>query len=91
MDLYGIGRFTVEQLDAKLVPLEQKRNALQNELNALKKPRKSVNQEETVMRITSFSDVLEQGNFDEIRAVLEALIDRIEIDGDDITIRWNFE
>ena len=91
MDLYGIGRFTVEQLDAKLVPLEQKRNALQNELCALKKPHKSVNQEETIMRITSFADVLNQGNFDEIRAVLEALIDRIEIDGDDITIRWNFE
>ena len=39
--------------------------------------------------IDSFGDILERGDFHEIRSAIESLIDFIELD-DDITIHWKF-
>ena len=38
----------------------------------------------------SFSDVLDSGDFDEIRLLLTTLIRKVVVDGDDVTIYWNF-
>lgn len=40
--------------------------------------------------IDSFGDILERGDFHEIRSAIESLIDFIELDDDDITIHWKF-
>jgi hypothetical protein len=48
-----------------------------------------LSQDEAAELVSSFDDVLERGNFDEIRSVLLALIDRIELN-DDIKIYWSF-
>lgn len=90
MDLYGMGRFSVDQLDAKLIPLEQQKNRLTDELNAIQTDLPGITEEQAAALITSFSDVLEHGDFHEIRSVIESLIDRIVIDNDDISIHWRF-
>ena len=43
--------------------------------------------EETVL---SFDDVLEHGTLEDVRQAISILIDHIEVDGEDITIYWNF-
>ena len=40
--------------------------------------------------IKSFEEVLERGSFDEIRYLLTSLIDRIDLNDEDVTIHWNF-
>lgn len=89
MDLYGIGRFSVAQLDAKLIPLEEQQNKLNDEITAIS-AKKGISKEQAATLIKSFSDVLDHGEFYEIRAVIDALIDHIEIDNDIIKIQWRF-
>ena len=90
MDLYGFGRFTADQLDAKLVPLEDRRNRLQDELKAITDDKTRISESEAIALINSFGDILDNGTFTEIRSVIDALIERIVINGDDIEIHWRF-
>lgn len=89
-DLYGNGRFSAVQLDSKLVPLENKRDALKAEIDAKKRQKNSITEAEAKRAINSFADILNNGDFTEIRSVIETLIDRIEIDGTHLTVHWRF-
>lgn len=90
MDLYGIGKYSIEELDEKTTPLQDQRTKLQTELNRLKKDNNKMTDEEVLQLVRTFEDVLEHGDLHERRSVIEALIDKIVIDNDDITIHWNF-
>ena len=90
MDLYGIGKFTIEQVSQKIDPLNDKRSALEKELKKLNSERGAITDERAIEIINSFEDVLERGDFDEIRLVIESLIYYIELDNDDVYIHWKF-
>ena len=90
LDLYGKGRFTFEQLDEKIIPLEEQKNKLNEELESLKEEKETMSEDEAIEIIGSFDEALERGNFDEIRGIITSLINHIDIDNDDITIYWNF-
>ena len=88
LKLYGIGRIDTDDLDRIVLPLEEKRNAL---MEKLKPSEERISETDARKKVLSFAEILENGNFNEIREILEALIERIEIDDDDIDIFWNFE
>lgn len=90
LDLYGMGRFTFEQLDEKIIPLEEQKNKLNAEMESLEDNAENMSEDEAIEIINTFGDALERGNFDEIRGIITSLINRIVIDNDDITIYWNF-
>ena len=91
MDLYALGQFPLDLLQEKVDALSKQKEKLEDELQRIKDAKsKRASQEQTRTLIASFADVLEQGDFDEIRLVVESLIDRIELNGDDVTIYWNF-
>lgn len=90
MDLYGIGKFTIEQVSQKIDPLNEKRSALERELDKLNAERGAISEERVIEIANSFEDILERGNFDEIRLVIESLIYKIELDNDDVYIHWKF-
>lgn len=91
MDLYTIGQFPIDVLQNKVNALNEQKEKLEDELDKLMdEENQKLSQEKTRELIDSFSDVLENGDFDEIRTVIGALIDRIEIDDENVTIRWNF-
>ena len=90
MDLYGIGKFTIEQVSQKIDPLNDKRSALEKELAKINSERGAITDERAIEIINSFEDVLERGDFDEIRLVIESLIYYIELDNDDVYIHWKF-
>ena len=92
LDLYGKGRFTFEQLDKQIIPLEEQKNKLNEELKSLEDENdtQSMSEDEAIEIIGSFEEALERGNFDEIRGIITSLINHIDIDNDDITIYWNF-
>lgn len=90
MDLYGIGKFTIEEIQEKSAPLQDQRTRLQIELKRLKDDSKKLTEEQVLQLVQTFDDVLEHGDITERRSVIEALIEKIIIDGDEITIHWNF-
>jgi site-specific DNA recombinase len=90
MDLYGIGKFTIEQVDSKVDPLNEQKNALLKELAILNAESGAITEEEAIEILGSFEDVIERGEFDEIRLLIESLIYYIELDGDDVYIHWKF-
>ena len=90
MDLYGIGRFTIDQVSDKVDPLNEKRNALAHELEKLNAESGKLSEEEAIEIVNSFEDILDRGDFSEIRLTIESLIYYIELDNDDIIIHWKF-
>lgn len=90
MDLYGIGKFTIEQVSNKVDPLNDQKRALEKERDKLNTENGTITPEETLEAVNSFSEALDSGDFDKIRAIVEYLIYYIELDNDDIYIHWKF-
>lgn len=93
MDLYALKRLSIQEVDAKIEPLADRREKLEDELAALldEEEESLLTAEEALEIVDSFDDILERGNFDEIRTTVETLIERIEIDGDILRFYWNFK
>lgn len=90
MDLYGIGKFTIDQVSSKIDPLNEQRKALEKELESLNVTAEEMDETTTLELATSFADILDRGDLNEIRLVIESLIYYIEIDNEDIFIHWKF-
>lgn len=90
MDLYALGTIDIDMISDKIKPLNDRKKALENELHAAQHVSHGMNDEEAVAIAASFGEVLDRGDFDEIRGVIEQLIHKIVIDNDDVTIHWNF-
>lgn len=89
LDLYGIGRFSVDELQAKIEPLDEQKKSLERELETIQKSA-GMSENEALEMISSFADVIASGDQTALRNLVTALIERIEIDGDDIDIFWRF-
>ena len=90
MDLYGLGTFTIEQVSEKVAPLNEQKKKLEKELENLNAESGELTEEETLKIVKSFDEILERGDFNEIRLVIETLIYYIELDNDDVYIHWKF-
>ena len=90
MDLYGIGKFTIDQVSAKVDPLNEERKKLAQELNEITSDPDDMSEADVREIVNSFSDILDRGDFNEIRLTVESLINYIEINHDEITIHWKF-
>lgn len=88
MDLYSLGEMPLNILQEKIHSLNDQKTKLESDLE--QQEAEKLSQEDAMSLVNSFSGILEHGDFEEIRAVIRALIDKIEIDGDDITIHWSF-
>jgi site-specific DNA recombinase len=89
MDLYALSSISMDTVKAKIDPLNEQRTALQRELDTLQ-PSNVMTVEEVQEVVKDFGDVLERGNLNELRLVVESLINRIELDEEEITIHWKF-
>lgn len=90
MDLYGIGKFTIDQVSGKVDPLNEQKRGLERELDQINAEMGAISEEEAVEIIQSFGDILDRGDLDEIRLMLETLIYYIELDDEKIYILWKF-
>ena len=90
MDLYGIGKFTIDQVSDKIDPLNEKRTALNRELEKLNAESGRLSDEDAIEIVESFGDILDRGDFNEIRLAIESLIYYVELDNDDAIIHWKF-
>lgn len=90
VDLYGSNLYSFDELDSKIKALNSQKERLENEIRAIKQPTPAMPLESARALISSLSDLIDRGNTEEIKTVVKALIDHIEIDGEDIFIHWNF-
>ena len=90
MDLYGEGIFTIDQVNSKVKPLNEERKGLQKELESLNAAAGRLSVEEAKEITASFEEVLEGGDFNEIRATIEALMYYVEVDNEQYKIHWKF-
>ena len=90
MDLYGIGKFSIEQVSGKVDPLNEQRANLEHELEQLNAEAGTLNEDEAMEIIQSFGEILDRKDFDEIRLTLETLINYIELDEEKVYIHWKF-
>ena len=91
MDLYTLGNLPISLLDKKLNEINDQKLKLEHELESIfEENENKLSKEETFKAVQSFGGILERGNFDEIRLVIETLIDHIDVEEEDITIYWNF-
>ena len=88
MDLYGLGTFSAEEIQAKIVPINEQMQRLEKELDKIQTD--ALSEKEAVKLVQSFEDILETGDRNQIHMLLVSLIDRIVINGDDVEIHWRF-
>ena len=87
MELYSVGNIPIDKLKDKIDALDDQRTKLENTMQ--EEPRLS--RAEAIDYANALSDIIETGSLGEIRTLIGTLIDRIVLDGDDITIYWNFD
>lgn len=91
VDLYSIGNVPVDMIQEKIAALYEQKNSLMDQLQEMEtKEDDKLTAQETIQLVNSFPSVLERGDFEEIRAVLYDLIEKIVLNGDDVTIFWRF-
>lgn len=89
IDLYTLDGISKNTLQVKIIALDDKKAKIQQELDFIKQDMR-ISIKDAAEKANSFDDILKNGSFEEIRVIIEALIDKIVIDGDDITIYWSF-
>lgn len=91
MDLYSVGQMPIDVLQDKVNGLNEKKSALEDEIERIHEERNRIlSKEETIFIAQSFEDTLKHANLDDVRAVIGGLIEKIELDNDDVTIHWKF-
>ena len=89
--LYAVEDMPLDIIQKQVSDLEEQKSRLEAEMERLSDEQsKKASIADAIDAVSSFGDVLDKGNYDEIRTVLCALIDRIVLDGDGITIYWRF-
>lgn len=88
-DLYSLGNMDMDEVKAKIDPLAVERQKLKGELALLEKTTDAT-AEHTLELARTFGDVLESGDKDQQRFVIEELIEKIVLDGEKIRIHWTF-
>lgn len=86
MSLYALDEVPLDTLQKKIQEISEQKQKLETIPD---EPRTPIEEAEEI--VTSFDEILEKGSFDDIRKALGTLIDKIELDGDDIYIYWAFE
>lgn len=91
MDLYVMDSISKDVLQDKIHELNDQKTKLEAELNNIHAEQSNkLTKEQIKYIVKDFPEVLKRGDFTEIRTVIGELIEKIDIDNEDITIHWNF-
>ena len=91
LTLYETDAIPQDILNDRIRTLNEERTRYEQMLSAERARSIPDNRDQIVHAVQTFADVLERGTMEEIRALLRVLIDRIELDGDNIHIFWRFK
>lgn len=90
MDLYSIGGMDLSVITDKIKPLNEEKKSLEQELEVLVATEEPTHRDEIIELVDAFEEVVKSGDCQRTHGIVAALIDKVEIDGEDIRIRWAF-
>lgn len=91
MDLYAVDSMPVDVLQDKIKDLADKKAGLIRQLETLEADNsKKTENKKIIQNISALPDIIENGTINETHMILSEIIEKIEIDGEDITIFWKF-
>lgn len=91
LDVYSVGDMPLDIVQSKMTALNEQIDILHQQLEKIEnEANERLTKEDAMHMVSSLDDVLADGDLDEIRSIIGALIDRIDIDGENITIHWAF-
>lgn len=91
LDLYTVGQMPLDTLQGKIQELNDRKAKMELDIEEIaEENKKRLSKAEALKIVKTFDEILERGDLDEVRAVISILIDKIEIDNDDVLIHWNF-
>mgnify|MGYP000395784692 FL=1 len=89
-DLYSIDGIDIDFVAKKITALNTDKKRIESEMNAINEHKPLISAEDAKKRLSGISNILDNGEFTEKVKVITSLINRIEVDDDDIYIYWNF-
>lgn len=91
MELFSVGGIPLDSLKEKIETINNQKSALETQLERIKAESKEILSKNEAFNLAStFDEILNDGDFSQIRNVLESLIDHIDLDGENVTIYWTF-
>ena len=91
IDLYSLDKMPVDILQERINDFNKRSQSLKETLAGIDETNtRRLSQDASLRLVRSFDDILSRQDFDEIRTVITSLIDRIDLDGENITIHWSF-
>lgn len=87
IDLYSDGLFSPDMLTQKVKAVELSLEKLEGEKRALG-ALQGYNKPEQIKLVRSIGDIINRGKYEEMRLLIESLIESITIKGEDIVIKW---
>lgn len=87
MNLYSLDEMPFDVLQKKIHSISEQKGKLEKSL--IQEP--AITAEEAKEIVTSFDDILAAEDIDTIRTAITSLINKIEIDGENVYIYWNFD
>jgi hypothetical protein len=85
MTLYTLGEMPLDIIQKKIHEI----NAQKAKLEQVEIVKTSPDEAKRI--VGTFDNILENGSIEDVRAAIKPLIDRIEIDGENVYIYWSFE
>lgn len=86
MALYTLGEMPLDIIQKKVHEINTQKAKLEQVTEDIK-----VTPEEAKRVVKSFDDLLEKGSIEDVRTAIKSLIDRIEVDGENVYIYWAFD
>lgn len=90
MDLYSIGSIDMNDIKAKIEPLNNERTLLEGTLEKLKQNTFKKDRQEVLNMVDEFQRALEENDSYMINTMIHELIEKIIIDDEDLIVHWNF-
>lgn len=90
LDLYQYGNIPTEKIAERLEALTEEKHKLTNSLPGEPQKPRGLTIEESRAILSNAVETLDTGSLEEKRDMLQSLIERIDIDYDNVTIVWNF-
>lgn len=90
LNLYMSGSFTPQELDERVFALNRQIESIDGELKAIDDKKPEIEPQQAVAALSGFDDILKLGDYNDIRNIIDMLIKKIEIDGEDVYIYWRF-
>ena len=91
MDLYALEEVPIDTIRDRIAALSEKKKALNEHIQRLNDEKaKNEHIKKIKKSIGKIPTILDKGSEEDIHQVVVELINKIEIDGDDVNIYWNF-